>query len=441
MSEAAAAEDFEPVLPAEVRQQLLAISADLIGRRPIHDLPPGLRRFARFAPNKRLRMGSAELATALSADEDFRAMVADVVQDASPELVEQVGSGTPPATADPSDVGVIAYLFRGQRWAEILTEVSRQLLQANEARMSASESERVSAELTRLGEENAELGRQRDAAKAAAREQSAGHARETAELSHRIRTLQGEARAAQRAHARAEAALSEIQGELERRDSTESAELRRARARIAALEADLEAGRRGARVERDHDDARLWVLLEQLSSAAAGLRRELDIKRPSVTPADQLAGAEQNTGARPSVLDSTLLERMLEGSHVHLIVDGYNITKTGYPELTLIEQRNRLTSSLGALAARRGIEITVAFDGTAAPTGAAASLPTPRGVRVLFSAPGELADDLIRRLLELEPGGRTLVVASSDQAVAASVRGAQAWAVSAEVLLGRIERS
>jgi hypothetical protein len=30
-------------------------------------------------------------------------------------------------------------------------------------------------------------------------------------------------------------------------------------------------------------------------------------------------------------------------------------------------------------------------------------VPSPRGVRVLFSAPGQLADDLIRDLLRAEP--------------------------------------
>ena len=58
---------------------------------------------------------------------------------------------------------------------------------------------------------------------------------------------------------------------------------------------------------------------------------------------------------------------------MHLIVDGYNLTKTGYGELTLAEQRSRLVSSLGPLAARTAAEVTVAFDGTAAPLGAAAT--------------------------------------------------------------------
>ena len=44
--------------------------------------------------------------------------------------------------------------------------------------------------------------------------------------------------------------------------------------------------------------------------------------------------------------------------------------------------------------------------------------PAPRGVRVLFSAPGEIADDVIRRLVAAEPEGRPLMVVSSDKEVA-----------------------
>ncbi len=63
------------------------------------------------------------------------------------------------------------------------------------------------------------------------------------------------------------------------------------------------------------------------------------------------------------------------------------------------------------------------------------------GVRVLFSAPGQLADDLIRNLLRAEPPGRTVVVvAGSDQAVASSARAAGAWPTPAQILLSRLER-
>jgi hypothetical protein len=49
-----------------------------------------------------------------------------------------------------------------------------------------------------------------------------------------------------------------------------------------------------------------------------------------------------------------------------------------------------------------------------------------------------IADDVIRDLVAAEPQGRPLLVASSDRAVAASVRRRGAHAVPSSVLLGRL---
>ncbi|MGH3491784.1 MAG: NYN domain-containing protein, partial [Sciscionella sp.] len=122
---------------------------------------------------------------------------------------------------------------------------------------------------------------------------------------------------------------------------------------------------------------------------------------------------------------------------VHLIVDGYNVTKTGYPELPLCDQRDRLVGQLSVLAARFGCEITLVFDGAAVVSVPAASR---RGVRVLFSKAGVLADDVIRRLVRAEPQGRPLVVATSDRAVVESVRAHGANPVASAVLLERLQR-
>jgi predicted RNA-binding protein with PIN domain len=117
------------------------------------------------------------------------------------------------------------------------------------------------------------------------------------------------------------------------------------------------------------------------------------------------------------------------------VIDGYNVTKSGYGELSLAEQRNRLVGALAALAAQSGAEITVAFDGGQRPP---AQPVTPRGVRVLFSAPGEIADDLIRRLVDAEPPGRPVVVVTNDQQVVADTARSGAWSVPSQVLLARL---
>jgi predicted RNA-binding protein with PIN domain len=90
---------------------------------------------------------------------------------------------------------------------------------------------------------------------------------------------------------------------------------------------------------------------------------------------------------------------------------------------------------MAALAGRSGAEITIAFDGGTKPP---AQPRTPRGVRVLFSSAGEIADDLIRRLVAAEPPGRPIVVVTSDEQIVSDVLRAGAWAVPAAVLLARL---
>ncbi|HZB49711.1 MAG TPA: NYN domain-containing protein, partial [Mycobacteriales bacterium] len=172
--------------------------------------------------------------------------------------------------------------------------------------------------------------------------------------------------------------------------------------------------------------------------AVQGLRRELALSPTEERPADAVAAATP----RPDELvprgdDPELVDRLLGLPRVHLVVDGYNVTKTGYGELPLVAQRSRLITGLGALAARTGAEITAVFDGAARPP---AMPPAPRGVRVLFSAPGETADDVIRRLVAAEPAGRPVVVVSSDREVATDVARTGAHPVPSALLLRRLDR-
>ncbi|MGH3979112.1 MAG: NYN domain-containing protein, partial [Pseudonocardiaceae bacterium] len=206
-------------------------------------------------------------------------------------------------------------------------------------------------------------------------------------------------------------------------------------------EADAEAARQAAREARQADEVRLALLMDTLAGAVTGLRRELALdEQPRSSggprPADLVRGAGPPApGGR--VVDSATLDRLLALPAVHLVVDGYNVTKTGYPELTLSEQRDRLAGQLGALAARTTAEVTVVFDGAAV---VAVPTTTARGVRVLFTDPGVLADDVIRSLVAAEPDGRPVVVATSDRAVADSVRRRGAHPVPSAVLLSRLGR-
>ena len=124
---------------------------------------------------------------------------------------------------------------------------------------------------------------------------------------------------------------------------------------------------------------------------------------------------------------------------MHVLVDGYNVTKTGYGTLSLAEQRARLLSGLGALVARTRVEATCVFDGATLDSPVPAT--APRGVRVLFSQSGQTADELIDRLVRAEPPGRPLVVVSTDGEVAARAVAAGARSVASAALLRRLDRA
>src|SRR5882762_1152363 len=409
--------DDQVVLSEAARQQLVTIAADLVGRLAPDELPVAVRPVARFTPTKRVRLGGTQLAAAMDADEAFRTRVADVVAEALPQLAEAVRAGESTAASDPVDTAVVAYLLRPDGWAGVIADANARHAAERERAGSQATAAEVAQLRAQLGELKARMRAEAANGKAAAATALAESGSEVAELRKQLRARIGELRAAQRESAEAPREL----------------DTRRLRGRITELERAVESARRAARTERDVDDARLWLLLDTLTEAASGVRRELSLPAPAVRPADTVASAESAAPHR-AVTDPAALEAVLALPNAHLIVDGYNVTKTGYPELPLADQRARLVGALAAVASRSGAEITVAFDGGRRPP---SMPPAPRGVRVLFSAADEIADDLIRRLVDAEPVGRPLLVVSSDRQVALDAARAGAWTSDSAVLLAR----
>lgn len=420
----------QPVLLEAARQRLVTIAADVLGLLAADELPAALRPIARFAPGKRARLGASALAAALDADAGFRARVAAVVEESTPQLVDAVRSGATTAASDPLDVAVVAYLVRADGWVDAVTGANlRWAAERGGATGEVDELARLRQEVAELRtRRKAEAARRRDAVAAAGEQQAA----ELADAKRQLRARTAELRAAEQAREAAAAAAAKTAQELAALRSAHDAELRRARARITELERAAETTRREARSSRDVDDARLWLLVDTVTEAAAGIRRELSLPLPpAIRPGDSVASAAA-AGVSRRADDPVAVERLLALPNVHLIIDGYNVTKTGYGDLALADQRNRLIGAMAALAGRSGAEITIAFDGGVRPP---AQPPAPRGVRVLFSAQDEIADDLIRRLVAAEPAGRPVVVVSSDRQVASDVQRAGAWAVPSVVLL------
>jgi predicted RNA-binding protein with PIN domain len=417
-----------------VRVRVLALAAAALGRLPAEEVPPPLRAAARFTPAKRARLAGTALAAALAGDSAFRLRTAEEAERESPAAVAAARAGDIPAAADPVEVAAAAYLLRPAGWTAVLDRARDALAAATDrarARVRDEELDRLRAELAaaRTGERE-----QADRTRAAV---EAGRA-EAETLRRQLREQTGQRRTAERARTVAEEALAEQRRRGAAEESRAQAEIRRLRQRLAEAEDAVEAARRAAREARQADGARLWLLLDTAAGAVQGLRRELALAPTAERPADAVAAAAPG----PAVLsargdDPELFDRLLGLPRVHLVVDGYNVTKTGYGELPLAAQRSRLIQGLGALAARTGAEVSAVFDGAARPP---AMPPAPRGVRVLFSAPGELADDVIRRLVAAEPAGRPVVVVSSDREVADDVSRAGAYALGSPLLLRRLDR-
>lgn len=105
---------------------------------------------------------------------------------------------------------------------------------------------------------------------------------------------------------------------------------------------------------------------------------------------------------------------------LHIIVDGYNlIRQSAY--LSEVENqdlqlgREALIDQLAAYKQVRGHAVTVVFDGTRAPHDARQKNYT-RGIEVIYSRRGELADTVIKSMAARER--QQALVVSSDRAVA-----------------------
>ncbi|GAA3834714.1 NYN domain-containing protein [Streptomyces chiangmaiensis] len=436
------AEVLDRPLPDGVRRRVVQIVSEGFGGLTLGELPTQLRQYGRFTPNRRAKFAGNAMAAAVETDAVFRQRIGEKLREAQPELTGALDSGSPPPAADPLDVAAAAYVLRPTGWVKLVTAAGEEAQRADAER--ADEESR--AELERL---RAEL----EAARAQTRAETERLRSEVESSRKEAESLQRKLRAALSDVKRGEAALRKIRGEMETARAEGQAQLsaaeseaRRLRARLGEAEAALEATRRAAREGRSVEDMRVRLLLDTVLDAAQGLRRELALPPVSVRPAETVDAVEpgrmtpKDIAARAlSENDPAILDQLLALPQAHLVVDGYNVTKTGYPQMPLEKQRLRLLGQLSQLAAQTGAEITCVFDG--AELAAPVLLAPPRGVRVLFSKPDVTADELIRQLVRAEPPGRPVIVASTDREVADGVARAGARPVASIVLLKRLSRA
>nr|WP_042192170.1 NYN domain-containing protein [Kibdelosporangium sp. MJ126-NF4] len=420
-------------IPDAVRSRLAEIGAEAISGLNRVDIPQSLRAVAKFAPAKRARLGGSSIMAALRSSTSFRTAVVEWCREHRPGTLEVSG-------AEPAAAAAAAVLLGDETAVHYLELVSRR---AGDAMLRA-ERDAALTRADRLENELKQTIGKLEVAQGAAEVVRADAEGELDRLRKRLREqgvklreAKDTALAAQeemdRLRADVAAQIADLTGQRDR--ERDRAENERKKARRA--ESDAEVARQSAREARQADEVRLALLVDTLDGAVTGLRRELALGGGGPRPADLVRGATAAQGTVGRVEDPAALDRLLALPSVHLVVDGYNVTKTGYPDLPLADQRERLTHQLSALAARTSAEVTLVFDGAGV---VAVPSAAPRGVRVLFSDPGVLADDVIRALVAAEPEGRPVVVVTSDRAVADSVRRRGAHPVPSAVLLARLGR-
>jgi predicted RNA-binding protein with PIN domain len=436
-----AVEALDRPLPEGVRRRVVALVSDAFGDLTVTELPAQLRQYARFTPTRRAKFAGNAMAAALENDTLFRQRIGERLRESQPELAAAVEAGSPPAAADPVDVAAAAYVLRPVGWVKLVAAAGEEVQRADAERAD----EETRRELDRLREELAQARTQTKSETERLRAELDAARKEADSLQRKLRSALNEVKRGEAAVRRGKAEADVLRSEAAAQISAAESETRRLRARLGEAEASVEAHRRASREGRSVEDMRLRLLLDTVLDAARGLRRELALPPSSIRPADSVDAVEPGAMSPKDIAtralsetDPALLDQLLALPQAHLIVDGYNVTKTGYPQLPLEKQRLRLLGGLAVLAAQSGAEMTCVFDG--AELAAPVLLAPPRGVRVLFSKPGVTADELIRQLARAEPPGRPVVVVSTDREVADGVAKAGARPVASVLLLKRLSR-
>lgn len=408
------------LLPAVIRTRVLALAAQVLPEVPT--VPATLRKVASFTPTRRARLAAAPLAAALTADPEFRRQVA---------VLSEAG-----LASDAPDAEVAAVVWLRGEDAATLTTLTDRVAAANEP------DPRSVAEVARLRDRLEVQQRDARAARESHRDELGAIKQANAELRRKL----GEARATARRERDEAQTAQDREQEHVKSLSERDAEVRRLRAQVAELQSAMERAKGEVKGQRDLGTMRARMLLDTMIDAAAGLRRELALPPVTGAPAahleQELAARldERGTGAATGLGPDSpvVLDQALALPRARLLVDGYNVSRSVWESSTLEAQRARLLRALGPLVARTGAETTVVFDATNAEVRPILT-GVPRGVKVIFSPLGTLADDVLSDLVAMEPPGRAVVVVSSDKEVAASAVQAGFRAVGAPALLGLLQ--
>ena len=143
------------------------------------------------------------------------------------------------------------------------------------------------------------------------------------------------------------------------------------------------------------------------------------------------SAAEHTDGQQPPIT--------MFGPDFPYAYDDYLAHPAGLGQIPATEHGTEVANiggGLSGIVARTGAETTVVFDAHTSPSRPVVT--APRGVRVVFSPSGVIADDVLRQLVAAEPGGRTVVAVTSDRALATDLAREGARVVGSDVLLSAV---
>lgn len=438
---------------------------------PVVPPPSGLAPYLRFA--KQTPASLRAVARIVERDEAFRARVAAAVDEATVGRAGWLWLTRPEGWQD--DLAAIEAEHAARRAEEEEQRSERDLRRRLERAEAAAAKARAEAERRRA---EADEARAALAAERRARQEAEGRVRS---LQASLDDLADDRAAVVRKLKEVEAQLVERATELKAvraRQRELDAELRELRSRAAPGDrvgtagGDGTAAPTGSRADRVPDlravaddvgrAATGAAALAEALGALAGALRSVGSERPTgdagpppaatgPAPAGEPGTSEDRPAERAperrpvplpgGIFDDTVeaAEHLLRTPDVVLVVDGYNVSMQGWPELPVAEQRRRLVAGLSDLAARTATRVELVFDGAEVEP-----LPVPRPirslVRVRFSDPDVEADDVILDLVTRIPAARPVVVASSDNRVREGARAAGANVVHARQLLALLRR-
>lgn len=227
----------------------------------------------------------------------------------------------------------------------------------------------------------------------AARQQVARLEEEITDLKKKVRELQRDVTAAAKEN-------DSLRAEHER-------EIRKARRRAEKAEGELQRMTKEVRAKNKE-----VIAGEARSKSRAkppvAVRRPRPIKEPQ-------RRARLSTPKGRFDDDPETLEAWLATPEVHLLVDGYNVSKAegGFGDLMLETQRLRVVQELGKLARKHGIRATIIFDGSEIAPGTSRRSRGP--VAVEYSRPDEIADDHLVAKLDGLPKHPVVVVTNDRE--------------------------